>query len=136
MVKVFPNSIVYLFSPLGGMADEEVKNIDISLRPSVLSEQTIKAIYERELRPAFLALDARVQFACKLSLRYVLNAPGFDYRNEFESMLLPFDCPEPPKLGFVWLWEVLFPGEAALPFEEPIEIDRRGAVARYIMHGY
>ena len=135
MLSVYPNSIIYFFAPLGGLADEGI-NLDVRLRPSVVLEETIKPIYERELKPAFFALDPRLQTACKLSLRYFLHASEFNYRNEFNSMLLPFDCPEPPRLGFLWLWEVLYPNEQPLPLEQPFEIDRRGEVARYIIHGY
>ena len=89
------------------------------------------------MNPYFESLDSRLQSAFKLSLRYVLNVPDFDYKNEFYSMLPPFDCPEEtPKNAFLWLWEVLFPSEQPLPLQEPFEIIERVNVSRHILKGY
>jgi hypothetical protein len=120
---------------LGGLADEGI-NLDIRLRPSVVTEQVIKQIYESDLKPNYSLLDPRLQSACKLSLQYVLKASDFNYRNEFNSMLLPFACPDEPRQAFLWLWEVLFPNEQPLPLSQPFEVDGRANVARHILQGY
>lgn len=135
MLTVYPESMIYLFGPLVGLADEGM-NLDVRLRPSIVNEQVVKQIYESELRANFSTLDPRLQSACKLSLRYVLNASDFNYKREFESLLPPFDCPEEPRNAFLWLWEVLFPGEQPAPLAEPFEVDRRSSVARYVLEGY
>jgi hypothetical protein len=136
MINVYPDAIVHLFGPLVGLADEGM-DLDASLRPPIVTEQVVKQIYESELRPHFESLDARLQNAYKLSLRYILNATDFNYRNEFYSLLPPFECPEEnPKLAFLWLWEVLFPNEQPLPLSEPFEIIHHVNVSRHILEGY
>lgn len=136
MLKIYPDAMFCLFSPLVGLADEGL-SLDARLRPSVVSEEVVKAIYESELKPHYLSLDPRLQIAGKLFLRYVLYATNFNYRNEFRAMLPPFDCPaDDPGKVFLWLWEVLFPDEPPLPLDQPFEIVRDVNVVRYILEGY
>jgi len=134
MLKVYPDSMVYLFGPLVGLADEGM-DLDVKLRPSIVTEQLIKQIYESELKTHYASLDPRLQTVCKLSLQYVLFASDFNYKNEFYSMLLPFDCPDEPRQEFLWLWEVLFPNEQPVPVAPPYEVVRHVNVARHVLQG-
>jgi|SRR5271165_7282830 len=135
MTVVYPEAIVGMFGPLVGMADE-APFIEKKFRPSIVNESTLKDIYEREIKPEFLSFDPRIQSACKVALRYILNKSDFDYRGEFNSMLMPFRCPDEPRLAFMWLWDVLYPGETPLPLDEPFEVKTQvNALWRCILAG-
>ena len=136
MLKIYPDAIVGLFGPLVGLADAGAQ-LDSRLRPSIVTEDIAKQIYERELKPHYESLDHRLQEACKLALRYILNATDYDHRNEFRAMLLPFDYPNgDPKNLFLWLWDILFPQEQPVPFNQHVEVIRGVNVWRHILEGY
>lgn len=132
MLTVYPESIIYLFAPLVGMADEGM-GVDRALNPAIVSEETVKQIYECEVKPYFLCLDPRLQTVCKHALAHLINADNVNFANEFHSMLLPFRCPDEPKDAFVWLWDVLFPNEEPSPLLGLFNVDYRGDVAQYVL---
>ena|ERR1043166_4632431 len=134
MVKVYPSAVEYLFGPLIGLADEGFE-LDARLRPRMPSEIAVKKIYETELKGYYATLDPCINAATKLSLRYVLFKDGFNYRGEYNAMLLPFACPDDPRNAYLWLWEVLFPNETPTPIEAPCQVVDRIDPAREIL-GY
>jgi hypothetical protein len=122
MTTVYPSTLVVLFAPLGGMADQDPDDIDPELQPEIVDEKTLKHIYEQHLKPHYVAMKPQLQDAIKTMLRLFLYDEDIDHKGQLEGLMLSFGHPESPKNAFWWLWEVLFPGETALPLSGPIAV--------------
>ena len=99
-----------LITPLVGLADaEELFEEYEGMNPD--SEKEVKQMILEVLQPHFDSLSPVIKNKCKLALSYYLTTSMIDFEKIFDSEMLPFDPPSPPKLFFIWLWEVLFEGE-------------------------
>lgn len=76
------------------------------------NEELVKSVFERHIRPYFQCAPRESQDNCKMSLKYFLTKGDAPFHqiinNQYES---PMNSPTDPRAFFVWLWEVLFPGE-------------------------
>ena len=102
--------LIQLIGPLTGLADapELFKEYE-GMTPD--SEEDVKQMIVEVLQPHFDLLSQVIKDKGKLALSYYLTTSKIDFEYIFASELLPFYPPSPPKLFFVWLWEVLFEGE-------------------------
>ncbi len=98
-----------LLAPLNTIANDEAR---VYARYDSENEKLVKRVFEKHIRPYFQGIPQQSQDNCKMNLKYFLttgDAPFHDIINDqYES---PLDSPLDPKSFFVWLWEVLFPGE-------------------------
>jgi hypothetical protein len=109
--------IVYMIGPLVGGADvDELSKKYYSIDGN--NEKEVKDIIRKEILPEFISNTKNMQLKCKQALSYYLTTDKADFERIFNGNLLPFDCPNDPKLFFIWLWEALFAGDNFL-FQNP-----------------
>ena len=119
---------------MGGADDDEMtarfRNLDVN------SAVQVKAVITAEIKPDFEAQSEKFREACRTALRYYLCKPDSRFERVFYAHLLPFDPPNDVRIFFVWVWEVLFPGqdyhvsdlgqfEEVNDISEPLMIDYR-----------
>jgi hypothetical protein len=107
---VNPHYIVAYLNGLVGMADDDAcderfRHFDSS------NMESMKAVIRSELRPSFESLPEASQRRAKLSLQYYLTTDLAPWEGLANAYLLPFDLPKPPRLFFLWIWEVFYDGE-------------------------
>jgi len=99
-----------LLNPLGGSADIDEKifeyqNVDSN------NEIEIKKIISGNIKPHYEKQSEAYKLSAKLSLSYFLTTNRIDYGYVYDSCLIAFDHPTDARVFFLWIWEVLFPGE-------------------------
>jgi hypothetical protein len=98
-----------LLAPLGGMSDEEHFHASETTDPD--DADSMKSWLRSVLKPNFDRYDDPSQQLIRENFRYFLTA-DIDYWDRlYEMWMPPIDLPADPRQFFVWLWEVLFPGE-------------------------
>lgn len=101
----------YLFGHLGGRADD-IDEVAKYASLDVNDQDSVKCIIRELCAP--LVLDSRsdqLQDRVKTALGYYLATNEIDFASVFDAYLLPFRCPSNAKNFFLWIWEVLYPGE-------------------------
>ena len=110
MKTVNPFYIHALLSPLTGLADDD-DAVNQYSKVDVDNEHQVRAIIRSRLKPYFLRFDDKSKEISKLSLKYYLSKPGFDFARIYDSCLMPFESPSDPRRFFEWLWRELFGDE-------------------------
>jgi hypothetical protein len=113
MKIVNPYAIRDFLSGLAGMGDDDEYIIQYRQFDSNDSEKS-KEVIQRELVPEFNRLPIKTQEFAKLSLRYYLTTDRVRWGRVYDGCLFPFDHPKNPRDFFVWIWEVMYPGESCL----------------------
>jgi hypothetical protein len=97
----------YLVGPLNVVSDEEVSDVK-----SGDDAESISEIIRCFVRPEFELLTAQSQEDCKNSLRYFLSTKNAPFRKILsDQQESPIGLPTDPSQFFIWIWDVLFPGE-------------------------
>jgi hypothetical protein len=110
MQTVNENMVRSLLAPLGGSADIDEKiyqyqNVDSN------NETEIKRIISENIKPDYEGQSGAYRASAKRSLSYFLTTNRINYGYIYDSCLIAFDHPTDARVFFVWIWEVLFPGE-------------------------
>jgi hypothetical protein len=98
-----------LLGPFAGMSDEERDEAYKRIEPN--DEDAVKRLISTTLKPNFDRQDDQSQAVLRENLSYFLTAGSDFWRAIYEMYMPPIDPPDDPRQFFVWLWEVLFPGE-------------------------
>jgi len=132
--KVNTAFLNYLTGPMNGGADDDdmVKEyIDLDANNELLVKEIIKS----RLLPNYLSRSPIFKKKLKIALSYSLSSTTH-WGSQYDSVLLPFDHPDDPRLFYLWIWEVFFPKERFMidkcgdfeevqDFNEPLLILRR-----------
>jgi hypothetical protein len=98
-----------LLGPFGAMSDEELSDARKWINPN--ESVSVKGLIANVLKPEFDRYDKNSQRLIRDNLSYFLTV-GFDHwKSLYEMSMPPIDASDDPRQFFVWLWEVLFPGE-------------------------
>jgi hypothetical protein len=117
MKQVNPYLVENLLSPFGGTADIDTEiikyaNVDNN------NEELVKQIITQNIKPYYESRSDLYKEAAKRSLRYYLTTNRINYGDIYDNCLIAFDHPDEPRDFFLWIWEVLFPGEEFLIHDE------------------
>lgn len=117
MFVIKPDMLTMFLEPLAGLAEDEVESVYYMSVPPQTEEDYRKIINER-LKEPFYQKEEKKRKLANLALRYYLSHPTIDFEGVFESILPPFDPPNPPRDFFLWIWEELYGGKEYRVTEE------------------
>lgn len=107
MIIIKPNSLRIFLDPLTGLADDD-NEVAYYMSMPPQTEADYRSIINERLKEPFYQKEEKEKKVADLALRYYLSHPAMDFERVFESILPPFDPPNPPRDFFLWMWEELF----------------------------
>jgi len=99
-----------LLNPLGGTADSDEKIIQFKDFNSN-DEEAVKKIIIDEIKPHYDHMNDGYKTSVKRSLSYFLTTNRVDFGHVYDDCLIVFDHPADARDFFLWVWQVIFPGE-------------------------
>ncbi len=116
MIEVNTRLISGLLEPFAGLGDddsavEKYRSLDAN------DELVMKKLIEGTIAKHFRGYSQKGRDRIKLTLRYGLSKPDFDFAQVMDADLVPFYPPETPRDLFMWIWDVLFEGEEFIPLD-------------------
>lgn len=100
----------YVLWPLNAL-DREAEAAVGMIDPN--NHEEVTEVFRTHLLPVYEALLPDKQTGIRDALQYYLSTGRAPFAELFrEQQESPLSEPDDPKLAFVWLWEVLFPGES------------------------
>jgi len=110
MIPVNSAYFIYLTSELAGGADiDELTFKYYNIDPN--NETVMKDIIKSTLKPTFDRYSPLFKQKVKDCLGFYLSTGKIDFERVYNAPLLPIDTPKNPKLFYIWIWEIYFPGE-------------------------
>jgi hypothetical protein len=111
MIIVNPIYINEFLSPIIGGADSVDDVVNYSYYNSDV-EIDVKQFAKKYLISEFDNQIQELKLEAKNALAFYLCFEKVDFESVFNSLLLPLETPKNPRLFFLWIWEVFYPGES------------------------
>ena len=119
--------------PLGGTADYDSPSTAYLHFVDPNNENEVKDVILNEIKPHYEGRPQGLREQMKLALSYYLTTNNIDFESIYYSFLIILQPPSNAKNFFLWIWDVLFPGEnyQMADTDQYVEIDDSSELRAY-----